>query len=206
MSQKTDPPTALIAVRPGVADEGARVHPSQGVKDMPARYSRALHDEIVRLIKRGRRPPEAAAEAGLPKNTFHQWMQLGREQDPRFYEFTEDIERAEAVAEGRALDAITGDDPDKLFALSPDEAKWWLERARAAGYSKEVATKVNAHLEEFLDRLQAALPPVITSEMVGRSIFEMVIAAASGKQIATTGKAVFRLNDDAEEPTRQGSE
>lgn len=188
------PPKALVDVRPAVGLENTEpVHPEQGpnLGPPPKSYTPAVHEAIITAIRRGNRPHIAAAAAGISSNTFYRWMQLGRDNDPHLWKFAEDVETAMAIAEGNAVASIAG--PDGQFAENPDNAKWWLERTRADGYSKEAATKVNAMLEEFFKRLESNLPALITQDMVGRPMFEIVLAAASGHTLASA-KQTFQLH------------
>lgn len=188
-------PTQLLETRPAVQLDIESEHPENGPKiGVPrGKYTKAVHDSIVSSIEKGNRPHIAAAIAGITSTTFAYWMQKGNEGHPHYWEFVRDIEQASAVAEGKAIATLSG--PEGDFAIDSDNAKWWLERSRADGYSKESNTKVNAMLEEFFKRLETSLPPTITSEMLGKSIFQMVIAAASGQTI-TTARATFQLVAD----------
>lgn len=197
-------PEPLVSTRPAVANDPNLQHPENGAAlgPPPQRYSRAMHDTIVRHIEQGMRPAQAAAMAGLPANTYYSWIKKGREGHPHLWEFAQDVERALAVVEGKAVAAIVG--KGEVFEDS-DNAKWFLERRFADGYSKEAATKVNAMLEDFFRRLEQNLP-VITADMVGRSMFEIVIAAASGEQIESTRQGFKLTSNGSEEEDGDGSE
>lgn len=105
-------------------------------------------------------------------------MKKGKAGDPVYKDFVDDIDVAIGEAEGKALDAITD-----AFE-NPENAKWYLERARPAGYSKEVNLKVDAILNDFMDRLQDGLPP---------DIFDKVLAVASGAGLPEAAPARFTL-------------
>lgn len=167
-------PPETLATRPALAFNEFAQHPANGenIGYPPLRYSIALHQAIVDGIKKGNRPHIAAAAAGLPSQTYYAWMRRGKEGDPHLWQFADDVERALAHAETSAIAVIASQDGS--FAQDSDNAKWWLERSRSDGYSKEAATKVNSMLEEFFKRIEAALPP---------EIFQLVIAAASGQQL-----------------------
>lgn len=162
-------------------------HPEQGpaLGAPPKYYTRGVHEAIVDHIRRGNRPVVAAGLAGITSATFYGWMQRGREADPHLESFANDVELAMATAEGKAVEKIFG---DTGFA-DPDNAKYWLERARPEGWSKETNAKVNALLVEFMERLERTLPP---------DVFRMVIAAASG-QTAVVARPTFQLSGSEEE-------
>lgn len=191
---KTLPPEAL-ATRPALAFNEHAQHPANGpnIGYPPLRYSTALHEAVIAGIKKGNRPVIAAAAAGLPSQSFYEWMKRGKEGDPHLWQFAEDVEQALAHAETSAIAVIASQDGS--FAQDSDNAKWWLERSRSDGYSKEASTKVNGMLEEFFKRIEAALPP---------EIFQLVIAAASGQQLpegalATRAQLSAPTVDDQEE-------
>jgi hypothetical protein len=156
----------------------------------PIKYTRGLHDQIVSLLQRGHRRMVAAKMAGIAPTTLEEWVRKGNEGDVFLWEFARDVGVAEAQAEDKALETVRGSTGAEF--ADADNAKWWLERARADGYSKEAATRVNAMLGEFFKRLEEGLPPVITQEMVGRSMFQIVLAAASGDSV---DKVPLQLTD-----------
>lgn len=183
-------PKELVETRPSVLLDGQPHHPTQGAyaPPPPKRYTPAVHEVIVENIKKGNRPHVAAAMAGIHSNEFYNWMRLGKEGHPSLYQFAIDVDLACGVAEGLAVAALSGE--AGFSAMEPELAKWWLERSRADGWSKEAATKVNSMLEEFFKRLENSLPP---------HIFQMVIAAASGQALPTQQSPALLMNVDDQE-------
>lgn len=153
--------------RPAAAAAGQTLKAAQ-LGPIPSRYSTGAHQVICDNIRAGNRPVTAAQMAGIPSNIYYHWMKLGKEGNPHLAQFAEDVELACGVAEGNAVAAITSSYAD------PDNAKWWLERARASGYSKEVNLKVDAMINEFMDRLQSGLPP---------DIWDKVLAVGGGANL-----------------------
>jgi hypothetical protein len=94
-------------------------------------------------------------------------MRAGRENDPHLWEFAQDVELALGCAEGVAVKVIQDN-----FKDNPEFAKWWLERARSDGYSKQVNMLVQSQLEEFLKRLEQGL---------SATEFEKVLAIYAGQ-------------------------
>lgn len=172
MAKSKKAPEGLLEQRPTLADEVSVEHPENGAPlgKPPAKYTRGVHDAIVQAIRDGNRPHVAAGMAGITPSTFHHWMQRGASGDPHLWEFSQDVELAKHVAEGEAVKVLK-----KAFAADPDAAKWWLERARSDGYSKQVKTLVESQIEEFMKRLEEGLPP---------EIFEMVLAIYAGQTVA----------------------
>jgi transposase-like protein len=202
---KKPPPAQLVETRPAALEMESLHHPEQGpyLGPPPKRYSKALHEAIVANIKKGNRPVIAAAMAGIPSSTFYKWMQRGKEGHPHFWAFSEDVELAMAVAEGKAVEKIAGDDGE--FQNDPENAKYWLERQRMEGWSKDANAKVQGMVSEFMERLENNLPAVITPEMVGQPMFKFVIAAATG-QTVTTARPTFQLTDGSEEDDTEEGE
>ncbi len=160
---KTLPPE-LIAARPHLAGNLDERHPSMGLPPgkPPAKYTIALHEKICEHVRNGNRPVVAASLAGLSAATFYNWMQRGREGDPHLCQFAEDVEQAFNQAEARALavvtESFTSEDPDKR---DPENSKWFLERARSAGYSKQVKTVVESQIADFIQKLESELEPAL---------------------------------------------
>lgn len=193
MTMSNKLPADLHITRPALFDDPNAEHPGAGpmLGPPPAKYTTGVKDRICQLIEEGQRPKIAAAMAGISKDTFERWMKQGREGHPHLWEFSEAVERAVAVSEGKAVAVLA---TSGTFDTNPENAKWFLERRFADGYSKEAATKVNAMLEDFFKRLEAALPP---------EIFQMVIAAAAGQALPTTATELL-TDGDSEKETQSG--
>jgi hypothetical protein len=170
---KKKAPEGLIESRPGLEHDPsiAKSAPEAVLGNPPAKYTTAVHESIVNSIREGNRPHVAAGIAGITPATFYDWMKRGASGDPHLYQFAQDVELAKHVAEGEAVKVLKA-----AFKDDPDAAKWWLERARSDGYSKQVKTLVESQIEEFMKRLEEGLPP---------EIFEMVLAIYAGQTPAT---------------------
>lgn len=187
MTKKKELPQSLVETRPALADDYGAQHPGNGppLGPIPVRYSRPLHEAICASIRVGNRPVVAAQMAGLPSSTFHNWLRLGREGDPHLWEFARDVELAEGQAEGTAVKTVVD-----TFSDDPENAKWWLERGRSGGWSKQVQQLVNGQLEEFMARLEAGLPP---------EVFQLVLNVAVGqapRALPTTPLVIAAHDDD----------
>ncbi len=139
----------LEDTRPAAAEAGQSFDAAI-LGPIPARYTPAVHQVICENIRAGNRPVTAAQMAGIPSGVFYKWMQLGKEGNPHLYQFAEDVEVAGGHAEGKMLQIVTRDE-------DPENAKWYLERTRPAGYSKEVNAKVEAILADVVARLRDGL-------------------------------------------------
>jgi hypothetical protein len=179
----------LEDTRPAAVVEGQDVNAAV-LGPIPPRYTPGVHLQICDNIRAGNRPVTAANMAGITSQNFYMWMQLGRAGNPHLVQFVEDIEIATGQAEGSAVKVI-----QESFWENPDNAKWWLERTRSAGFSKEVNEKVSGLLNEFMDRLQIGLPP---------DIYDKVLAVASGAGLPEqSGRGHFQLaaKDDGDSET-----
>lgn len=155
-----DPPKELLEQRPGLVGDDSVRHEAMGVKlgSPPLKYTKAVHDRICEELKKGQRPQGACARAGITLATFHNWVKKGKEGDPWLYEFAQDVEIAINWAEAEALDVITdGFNKEKPTEIDPERAKWFLERARSDGFSKQVKQVVENQIQDFLLRLESAL-------------------------------------------------
>lgn len=180
-------PDPLLDARPALADDPLAQHPTNGesLGKPPAKYTLALHNDICERIKRFQRPVVAAQQAGITAATFYEWMKRGKAGDPHLYEFANDVEHAMSVAEGNAVDGVMNH-PD----AKPEDLKWWLERSRPDGYSKDVAQRVQAELENFMKRLEAGLDP---------ATFEKVLGVFAGQPVTPALTAKPKPDDDDEE-------
>lgn len=147
-------PSDLVAARPALADDPTAQHPANGrsLPPPPAKYTLGLHEQIIENIRNYNRPVAAAQMAGITANTFYDWMKRGKEGDPHLARFVDDVELAIGQAEGYALKVVTNS-----FVDDPENAKWYLERTRGAGYDKASNAKVEAILTEVVQRLRDGL-------------------------------------------------
>ncbi len=171
---KRKPPKELLEQRPALANEVDVQHPSTGpcIGDPPRKYTRAVHERICDELRKGQRAQGACARAGITTSTFYEWMRRGKAGDPWLHEFYEDVELAFNAAEATAVDVVVESFSTKdVLARDTDNAKWFLERARADGYSKQVKTAVEGQIRDFMMRLEKALDP---------ATFEKVLAVYMG--------------------------
>lgn len=164
----------LAQLRPAVED--SQVHDPDAPKPVgrpPRKYSKAVHEIIVQELRRGQRAQGACARAGITVNTFQNWIQLGKNGDPHLAQFAEDVEIAYNAAEADVVEGLleVTNDAEARVSDKLEARKFWLERQRADGYSKQVKTLVDKQIEGFMRRLESALAP---------HIFEQVLAVYLG--------------------------
>ncbi len=182
------PPKALLEQRPALADELDVQHPSNGVSigDPPRKYTRAVHERICEELRKGQRAQGACARAGITTATFYEWMRRGKSGDPHLYEFYEDVEKAFNEAEAHAVDVVVGSFSQKKASDNDREAaQWFLERARAEGYSKQVKTAVEGQIRDFMMRLEASLDPASFEKVL--AVYMGFSSGAQTSEMSTTG-------------------
>lgn len=189
MAKIKPPPKDLIDQRPALAGEVYVQHPntSPSIGEPPRKYTRAVHERIVEELKKGQRPQGACARAGITLATFHEWVRRGKAKDPWLYEFAEDVEIAYNTAEATALEAVTEGfrSTDPAIRLNhTEEAKWFLERARPDGYSKQVKTAVEGQIMQFMVRLEAALDPLTFEKVLAVYLGQSPAAELGNKEVA----------------------
>lgn len=180
--KKPKAPQELIEQRPALNDLPHAAQESiNGIPGFrePKKYTRAVHDVIVTAIREGNRPQVAAGMAGITGATFYEWVRRGKEGDPALWEFAQDVELAQHEAEGAAVKVIRD-----AAKMEPELAKWWLERARADGYAKQLKVQVDEAINAFLNRLEAALDP---------ETFHKILAIYAGQ---------YTPQDEAAEPEK----
>lgn len=73
----------------------------------PTKLTKELSEQICRAIRAGNYPAVAASSCGVAESTFYRWMEEGRSSNKVLYrDFYEEVKRAEAEAEVRAVAVI----------------------------------------------------------------------------------------------------
>lgn len=112
-----------------------------------------VEKRICDALSRGHSWAAAARAGGIHEDTLHDWRRRGRAGEPRFSEFSERVDRADHVAESRAIEVLTSkfDSPDERVSLSA--AQWWLERRRPADWGSKKAEVAEPLTIEEAERL-----------------------------------------------------
>lgn len=138
----------IYDLRPGYkGDVGPQ---PEGQKRLPARYTEALHAAIVEKVIGGNNKVTAATALGLPAPVYYAWQSDVKDgtAHPSIVQMFEDLERAYAMAEVKAVDKITDKDG------SVENSKWFLERSRARDWSKQEQLIVKNELTAAFERLE----------------------------------------------------
>jgi transposase-like protein len=92
-----------------------------------------VEKRICDALSRGHSWAAAARAGGIDEATLHRWRAAGRADDggQRMREFCERVDRAEHVAEARAIEVLTSKFDSLDESVSLRAAQWWLERRRA---------------------------------------------------------------------------
>lgn len=159
------------AARPGLVLYG---HPNDppGTTYPPHKYSKELHDDIVKLIRGGFSPENAARASGLSIAMFTKWLSAGRDGDPWLSDFYADVDQAIAEAnlknERAILDGLTAEDVTKRAELALKIA----ERRDAKNWNKEIRLTVESQMTAFLDR--CAVDPRLAD------VYSVILEIAAG--------------------------
>lgn len=91
----------------------------------PSKLTPELQEEIVISIKRGDWTETTCATVGIDKSTFYAWMKRGKKETrhTRYKKFYEEVKRAQAISEARAV-AIISKAAEKYWKAGA----WMLER------------------------------------------------------------------------------
>ena len=102
----------------------------------PTELTPELADQVAKFIRVGNWPEAAAVAAGVSARTFYRWMARGRdadelheadgavdEVDEPFWQFWQQVKRAEAESEALAVAQLT-----KAMPSTPTATIAWLER------------------------------------------------------------------------------
>lgn len=100
-------------------------------------YSEEVHRKIIKSLETGAYQVHAANAAGVSMSSLQLWVKLGREGDPRYVQFAEDVDRA------RANDALRNQAIISAAAVRKIEGDWkaaaWnLERKFPKLYGRRV--------------------------------------------------------------------
>jgi hypothetical protein len=125
------PDASALSNLPYLPDRTARRRgPLPGVK-----VHRALEDRIAASILDGATPRAAAVAAGLPAQTFDEWMRRGRRHDerpatPRLVRFAARIDRAIATAQVAAEQEVRKSHPLEWLRAAARDV--WTDRRQLA--------------------------------------------------------------------------
>lgn len=98
----------------------------------PAKLTPELTQEITTYIRDGNSPTISATLVGISPSTYFNWMSKGSNQEPRFMEFLESIERANAQSiVNRVAHISRAADSGNWRA-----AAWLLERMAPESFGK----------------------------------------------------------------------
>lgn len=184
-------PQELLEQRPVLVDDPDVKHPEMGnigIGKPPPKYTLAVHEKICDEIRKCKPPRAAAARAGITYSTFLNWIEKGKQGDPHLWQFAEDVElayhEAEAAAVERLQEIMDDEGEEKNPKLSLEAVKYFLERQRSEGWSKQVKTTVEGQIEQFMKRIEKALMSRPAQVMSGAQIFELVLSLYLGQSPA----------------------
>ena len=98
----------------------------------PAKLTPDLTKEISTYIRDGNSPAASATLVGISPSTYFNWMSKGSNQEPKFLEFSESIERAKAQSIINRVAHIARAADDGHWRA----AAWLLERMAPESFGK----------------------------------------------------------------------
>lgn len=132
----------------------------------PTLLSDEVEARLIEAFKIGQISiPSACHYAGISERTYYDWMKKGREGDPRYLQFSQDIEKARAEAVMVNLAVIRKAAQNGQWQA----AAWWLERVLPKEYGRKTTVDVISRdaLMAELERLEAEL--VLNDDQAGGS-------------------------------------
>lgn len=142
----------------------------------PTDLTPTLQRKIVCMVRDGVSPEVAARAAGVTGRTYYLWMARGREEeDGLYFQFLQDVEKAVAECEARAIHVITKAFPTNWQAAMtlmerrfPDR---WGRRERIDVYEHErvrqeaerIAARFGVPVADVLQRAGIVLPTPSTN-------------------------------------------
>jgi len=141
-TEHTDPTAPPVDVDEG-SDAGHDVvaKPRRGRPPGSGKLDRELTERICTAIAAGNTLKTSAALAGVNPGTVSTWLTMGKRDDsPEIYrEFSEEVQKARAVAEARAVQHITRAAGEGQWTA----AAWFLERTNPNEWGKKDRVEVS---------------------------------------------------------------
>lgn len=104
----------------------------------PTLLNDQVQDRLIEAFKLGQISiPSACHYAGIGERTYYQWMQKGRDGDPKYQQFSQDIEKARAEAVMVNLAVIRKAAQQGHWQA----AAWWLERVLPKEYGRKTTVE-----------------------------------------------------------------
>lgn len=113
----------------------------------PTKLTPDRQKEICDRVRNGVAGEVAAVASGVNRSTFYMWKQKGERGDKPYCDFLDEVKKAEAEAEERAVKIIVKAALDGTWQASA----WFLERKHADRWAKQKEKEVT--LGEALDTI-----------------------------------------------------
>lgn len=122
----------------------------------PTKYTRAIGEQICKLVAAGVSVEAAAQSQGIGKRTVYDWRERGEAGDALYANFAVDLEKAMGNIEARLTMSVTAKAKADWRA-----GAWWLERRRPEVYGDQAALDRKLHAEylRMLDAAKRTLDP-----------------------------------------------
>lgn len=121
-----------------------------------AKFTQALADKFVEIVRRGNFRETACAQVGVDPSTMRKWLRAAANGDRRFTKFVRALDEAEAEAEDVMVAAVR-------VAAKNDwrAAAWYLERRgpKRWGFRAGVEVSVKEEITRVIDVVEQQLGP-----------------------------------------------
>lgn len=122
----------------------------------PTKYTRAIGEQICKLVRSGVSVEAAAQSQGISKATVYSWREQGFNGKELYADFATALDKAQADIEARLTLNITHRAKDDWRA-----AAWYLERRRAERFAEQgsLDRKLQSEYVRMLDAAKRTLDP-----------------------------------------------
>lgn len=149
----------------------------------PTKLTPEVQKKITTAVAAGNYQSTAALLAGISSQTFHNWVDRGRNGEEPFLSFFEELTRAEAYAEAERIKEIrdAGQKGDwKAHA-------WYLERKMNKKWGKVDKTEVS-HSGEVIHNHEYHIEQRIEADPESAELLKRLYARTAGAAIPNTGQ------------------
>lgn len=131
-------------------------HAGVTVAGRPTKYTRAIGEQICKLVGAGVSVEAAAQSQGVGKRTVYDWRERGEAGERPYADFALELEKAQGDIESMMTMNVTAKAKKDWRA-----GAWWLERRRPEVYGDQAALdrKLHAEYVRMLDAAKRTLDP-----------------------------------------------
>jgi hypothetical protein len=130
----------------------------------PSIFTKALGDEVLKFLNAGMLVQDAAAAAGIHRDSIYTWVAKGKtSKDPDLKAFSDAVPKARMTAKVRAVASVNA-----AMGKNWKAAAWWLSVSDPKNYGPKVRVTLDQEFTDALARIRAKVSP---------EVYEQVLAA-----------------------------